>query len=152
MPGACATASGPLPRCRQRWPDSNYVHTEPLRPTCAANRLMLDLRSRTPFSALYNYDFEINGDSVRKFLLITAGLSLLAAAAIKIWDASAKWGCYAKKRTDGWGGSYGQDSKERAVELAIRSNHKKFAHRIPVNVKVIIIQCRKRCSASQVEH
>src|SRR5260370_38308860 len=101
MPGACATASGPLPRCRQRGPDSKYVQTEPLRATWAANRLMLDLRSRTPFSVLYNYDFDINGDSMRKFLVITAGLSLLAAATINISDASAKWGCYAKNRTDG---------------------------------------------------
>ena len=82
---------------------------------------MLDLRSRTPFSALYNYGFDINGDSMRKFLVITAGLSLFATATIDISDASAKWGCYAKNKSKGWGGSYGQDSKERAVELAIRS-------------------------------
>jgi hypothetical protein len=58
---------------------------------------------------------------MRKYLLMTASLSLVAVATINVSDASAKWGCYAKTKSNGWGGSYGQDSKERAVELAIRS-------------------------------
>jgi len=58
---------------------------------------------------------------MRKYLVITASLSLLATATINISDASAKWGCYAKNKSNGWGGSYGQDSKERASELAIMS-------------------------------
>lgn len=58
---------------------------------------------------------------MRKYLLIRAGLSLLATATVNVSDASAKWGCYAKTKSNGWGGSYGQDTKQRAVELAIRS-------------------------------
>ena len=58
---------------------------------------------------------------MRKYLLITVSLSLLATATIDISDASAAWGCYAQTKAKGWGGSYGQNSKKRAVELAIRS-------------------------------
>jgi hypothetical protein len=73
---------------------------------------MLDLRSRTPFSALYNYGFDINGDSMRKFLVITAGLSLFATATIDISDASAKWGCYAKNKSKGWGALMGRTARK----------------------------------------
>ena len=73
---------------------------------------MLDLKSRTPFSAVRNYDFDINGDSMRKFLVITASLSLLATATINISDASAKWGCYAKNKSKGWGALMGRTTRK----------------------------------------